>query len=337
MAGELHDNAEARSITPNGAESSRLVVSNAEMATFQGATSKPGTTAVADREQAFFDQAGQGFTFAQFENVYGRNDVLAGDPLKDLQDGLNWLGKDSTREAAAEKLGSFPHRGQEDKFIDYASTKDAHNQFHLNRYGLPDSTIASFMRNEQHYFKPSDDAQDKEVRESGTVHYSVIDGGMKAGQENVSASIGPAQIQIRNIRDLVNATNSDGSPIYPQLAHMNDDPIRAALEQKNAALLVGAYLDREAGKLKQRGLPVTTESLAYAYNQDVFTRTKDGKTEYISPDLLGRKTLGPEWKPVRMSDLNENNLSQVLSASRHVGHIKQQQGWIEAHRPEFKH
>ncbi len=117
---------------------------------------------------------------------------------------------------------------------------------------------------------------------------------------------------------------------------MKDDPLRAALEPRNAALLVGAYIDREAGKLTERGLPVTTETLADAYNQDVFTRTKDGHTEYVSPDLPGRKTLGPEWKPVRMADLNENNLSQVLSTSRHVEHINQQQAWIESHRPEFK-
>jgi hypothetical protein len=74
MAGELHDNAEAKSITPAGVESSRLGVSNLEMATFQNPQGKLGTTAVADREQAMF---GNGFSFDQAANPYGPNDVIA--------------------------------------------------------------------------------------------------------------------------------------------------------------------------------------------------------------------------------------------------------------------
>src|SRR3990167_1869011 len=74
MAGELHDNAEARSITPSGAESSRLAVSNAEMATFQTPQSKLSTTAVAEREQTMF---GNGFSFDQATSPDGPNDVIA--------------------------------------------------------------------------------------------------------------------------------------------------------------------------------------------------------------------------------------------------------------------
>ena len=78
MAGELHDNAEAKAFTPAGVESSRLVVSNGEMAAFQG-VQQGGGVSVADREQAMF---GNGFDFNQTGNIYGgqRGDLLAWRP-----------------------------------------------------------------------------------------------------------------------------------------------------------------------------------------------------------------------------------------------------------------
>jgi len=84
------------------------------------------------------------------------------------------------------------------------------------------------MRNEQHYYKNTDSDQDKQVRERGTV--------LKDGKEDGTASIGPAQIQISNIRHLVEMKKADGKPEYPYLQPMKEDPVRAALEPKNAAI-----------------------------------------------------------------------------------------------------
>jgi hypothetical protein len=83
MAGELHDNAEAKVFTPAGAESARLVVSNGDMAAFQGVQQRGGVS-VAEREQAMF---GNGFDFNQTGNVYGgqRRDLLAWRPGQQLE------------------------------------------------------------------------------------------------------------------------------------------------------------------------------------------------------------------------------------------------------------
>lgn len=81
MAGELHDNVEARAFTPRGVESSNLVVSNAEMATFQG--QPRGGLSVADREQTLFENSGtldlNAFDMSQ-GNIYGSREALSWKP-----------------------------------------------------------------------------------------------------------------------------------------------------------------------------------------------------------------------------------------------------------------
>jgi hypothetical protein len=104
--------------------------------------------------------------------------------------------------------------------------------------------------------------QDKEIEEKGTVH-------LPNGKEDPYASIGPAQMQIRNIRRLIEAKDENGDPKYPFLQHMKDDPIRAALDKKNAALLTGAYFADEIERRHLKPNEVTAESLAYMYNPDV--------------------------------------------------------------------
>lgn len=79
MAGELHDNAEARVFTLTGVDSSRLAVSNSEMAKFQG--HQRGAVSVAEREQALF---GSGFDFAKASDIYNssrqKGDLIAWRP-----------------------------------------------------------------------------------------------------------------------------------------------------------------------------------------------------------------------------------------------------------------
>ena len=70
MPSQLHDNAEAKVFTPQSVESSRLVVSNSEMAMFQGNRSISSATTIAEREQSMF---GNGLDFSQLGNIYGQS------------------------------------------------------------------------------------------------------------------------------------------------------------------------------------------------------------------------------------------------------------------------
>jgi hypothetical protein len=144
----------------------------------------------------------------------------------------------------------------------------------LDKY--PDVTnklIPSALRNEQHWYKTSDRNQDEEIRKTGTLKD-------KEGRVDETASIGPAQIQIQNIRHLISAAGADGKPLYPFLQHMKDDPLRLAEEPKNAALLAGAYFADKARELTKLHIPVNDKTLAYCWNPDVFVQDR----KYVSPD-----------------------------------------------------
>jgi hypothetical protein len=229
---------------------------------------------------------------------------------------IKQMGRDAG-EAALEKAGVFTHRGNEDKHIDYKAAQEAHKTAGLDKLALPKNFIGAIMRNEQHYYKTTDDEQDSQVREKGTV--------LKAdGKEDGTASIGPAQIQIQNIRHLVDMKNEHGKPEYPYLQQIKEDPIRSALDPKNAALLVGAYTVEIAKEQKAHGIEKpSVDQIIYGYNDDVNSYKNGNDKAFVSvsapkerdAEKLLHKDLKREKYPID---------PRIVATSAHVRHVKRE-------------
>lgn len=151
------------------------------------------------------------------------------------------------------------------------------------------------------------------MREKGTV--------LKDGKEDSKASIGPAQMQIRNIKHLVDLKNPDGKPEYPYLQHMKDDPLRGALDAKNAALLVAAYSKEIVKDLQAHGIQKpSVEQVIYLYNDDVNSFGTGKEKTFISVSAPGSATA----EKLLHSDLRRERIpndSQILEKSVHVRHV----------------
>lgn len=227
-------------------------------------------------------------------------------------DGLKQFGMDAG-ELALEKTGVFVHRGNEDKFVDYKAAQEAVKTSGLDKFGLSNNFIGAIMRNEQHFYKNTDADQDKQVREKGTV--------LKDGKEDSKASIGPAQMQIRNIKHLVNLKNPDGKPEYPYLQHMKGDPLRGALDAKNAALLVAAYSKEIVKDLQAHGIQKpSVEQVIYLYNDDVNSYGTGKEKTFISVSAPGSATA----EKLLHSDLRRERIPndpRILEKSVHVRHV----------------
>lgn len=249
MAGELHDNAEAKSITQSGAESSRLVVTNGDMATFQG--QQRGGVSVTDREHAMF--ANGGLDFGQAGNIYattetGGKTIRIGDkdyPAEDVTS-RDWgaalkKGWDRTVQSAQNpdlihwenppEGGDqfYPRRGREDEFIDYDACAKANTAFPgLAKYigDGPDKVdpdlIAATIRNEQYWFDNRKDA--------GPENYAQKHGNWPFNQDE---SLGPAQMQVQNMEHLAAA--------YPKQLGAVADAVRNGIDTHHAPDFVGAY------------------------------------------------------------------------------------------------
>lgn len=219
----------------------------------------------------------------------------------------------SAGDLALEKAGVFVHRGKENQFVDYKAAQEALKTAGLDKLGLPGNFIGAIMRNEQHYYKNTDADQDKQVREKGTV--------LKDGKEDGTASIGPAQIQISNIRHLVEMKKADGKPEYPFLQPMKEDPIRAALEPKNAALFAAAYTCEIIKEQKAHGIDKpTAEQVIYGYNDDVNSYGSGKDKGFVSVSLRGEK----ETQKFLHHDLRREKYPtdpRILEHSQHVKHV----------------
>lgn len=122
---------------------------------------------------------------------------------------------------------------------------------HLDKYNLNPLIISALTRNEIEHRKPLvDDAQDAWVQSM----FPRMDG----------TSIGNQQIQIANIKRLTEAKDASGKSLYPQLEALGDDPAKAALDPKNGALLLGAYLQDVAARLDRNLDPVPEYDKAHA-------------------------------------------------------------------------
>lgn len=186
----------------------------------------------------------------------------------------------------------------------------AYKAFRLDRFDVDKNLVAGLVWNEQLHRKPTDGAQDIAVW-----------AGIKLDGDK---SIGPGQIQIRNIEALVEK--------YPGLRELGE-PKKAALDPAKAPFFVAAYLANEAEKIDNynkehssyagfRNIPINTETLAYRYNSDVYSdhgvyrSLEPWEKIAIKADLL-TGVAKQEW-PIAGVAENSHHVRKVLEAIKEV-------------------
>ncbi len=126
-----------------------------------------------------------------------------------------------------------PHRGREDDFVSFPACAAAVMPFENVRIRMGEGPghidpdlIAAMMRNEQFYYK--------QIGDVGQDNYIRIHGNLDILQDD-TYSIGPAQMQIRNVHKLLEQ--------FPkQLGQYKDDPLRAVERPGDAPMFVAAYM-----------------------------------------------------------------------------------------------
>lgn len=151
------------------------------------------------------------------------------------------------------------------KDVSFEGVDKAFSKFpKLAKHALPKEFIAGVILNETlHGGDIRDVGEELSVKIFGTVRNW-------NGQENNTASVGPAQIQIRNIRHLVEK--------YPELSIFKDDPIRAASNPETAPMFVAAYISDKIDLIEKYNrerpnehIPINQATIAYLYNPDVIS------------------------------------------------------------------
>jgi hypothetical protein len=136
--------------------------------------------------------------------------------------------------------------------------------------------IPALIRNELHFFSA--------VKEYPAVGVVKLFGTVPFRPET---SIGPAQMQIRNIERLIGS--------FPQLSDKNlgaidGNAVQAATSKDKAPWFVAAYLAEKIRDLEKSGLPVTHAALIQKYNPG-------GKVhaDHVHDQLIWIKTNHPEF------------------------------------------
>ena len=167
---------------------------------------------------------------------YGADQLVSQDLGKMFKKGVDWV----TQGAANPELMEtekppdggdwhYPHRGREDEFIDFDSCAKANKAFtELAKYlgdapgRIDPDLIAATIRNEQFYYD--------NLKDPGPDHYVKAHGNWPFAQDK---SIGPAQMQVGNIRKLAEK--------YPNVLGAAGDALSNAIKPERAPYFVGAY------------------------------------------------------------------------------------------------
>jgi len=174
---------------------------------------------------------------------------------------------------------SHPHRGREDEFIDFDACGKANKAFpELAKYvgdgpGKVDpDLIAATIRNEQFYYV--------NVKDTGPDHYIQKHGNWPLNQDE---SIGPAQIQVRNINALADK--------YPKVLGEKADAVKNAETVERAPYFVGAYFADVIHGIESKQKP-----------------------DYISESTW--KSVNDHWKK------GERNEALILAYNPHKGQVE---------------
>jgi hypothetical protein len=188
--------------------------------------------------------------------------------------------------------------------INPSACSAAYHAFGLDKLGIDPNLIAGLIWNEQLHLKPViDDLQNAEA---------ALNLPLKPDK-----SIGPAQIQVKNIQRLAEE--------YPALKQFGD-PIKAALDPKAAPFFVAAYLASEAKAIGDynhqhpgaKPIPVNTDTLAYRYNSDVY-RDQQGNLRSLEP----WEKVADRAKLLHGVRKEEFPIAGVLENSHHLRKVRQ--------------
>lgn len=170
--------------------------------------------------------------------------LIAGNPLEQAGKQLR------------EKIYNVEHPGRKnlDAKVDYHAAHEAYQRFRLEQHGVDPALIPALIRNEQYWTK----AKDKYVQDP-----LVEDGDIPKMRD---WTIGPAQMKVRTMEYLVGKYPKELKElVLPSLQAIELSGMRLgereasvaqkALEPRNAALLVGAYLADKIDRMENGHVP----------------------------------------------------------------------------------
>jgi hypothetical protein len=140
--------------------------------------------------------------------------------------------------------------------------------------------------------------------------------------QSPSTSIGPGQMQIRNIEAL--------AAKYPQLKQFGD-PVKAAMDPVTAPFFVAAYVANEAenitsynkqhsGEQGFKPIPINADTLGYRYNPDVYS-DKNGEYRSLEPwEKSYRRVIGPLSESMAVCPWPS---PEVLQRSHHLQKVRE--------------
>jgi hypothetical protein len=173
-----------------------------------------------------------------------------------------------------------PLQGNPDRNVDYAACLDAYQKFGLDQYNLPKTIVAAEIRQEQGSIDFKDLAEDKYVSYFGDTPFGI------------DFSIGPAQMKKSNVVRLAREFPNELKDFLQEPAK-SDSPVNlmAALDRKNAAMLVAAYFRSAIGRLEQNKLASPDQKKLI--NESIASLWKSGTPEFKVFALA--RTYCPGW------------------------------------------
>jgi len=130
----------------------------------------------------------------------------------------------------------YPHRGKEDRFVDYDSCKIANQKFpKLAQHNIDTDLVAATIRNEQFYYMNGKDV--------GPDHFIAKVGAWPFN----NMSIGPAQMKVDTIAHLAEK--------YPEVLGKASDSVSNAVTKEKAPLFVAAYFSDVIDGLETNAKP----------------------------------------------------------------------------------
>ncbi len=202
--------------------------------------------------------------------VSSKGTQVAWDPIK--------AGKDAAQEMAkSAEAAIFPLRGHEDTQVDYTACAAAYAAFpeFARHQNVDRALIPALIRNELHFYS---DAKEKPVE--GVLN-------LFGDLPKDSFSIGPAQMQKRNIEHLMQSCPQLSDPA---MGNITGNALRAALSPQKAPWFVAALLAESISRREASGLPVTHQALIQDYNPG-------GKTHFnhVHEQLIWIKSHHAGW------------------------------------------
>jgi hypothetical protein len=208
--------------------------------------------------------------------------------------------------------------------LDFGACTKAYETMGLGKYNLPASLIPAMIWNEIEHQKPFfDDTQTLLAKNN-----------VDLGQ---TASVGPGQMQIRRIEELIAAKDErTGQLLYPQLQAFKDNPVQAACDPKTAPMFVAALVVDEAHRVEtfnrshpeNKPIPINADTIAYLYNHDVVLDQDQHAYRTLERwEQLHQKIFGTIPSHVTSIEMPTN--SDVLNASRHVNNVRKSMQEIE--------